>query len=401
MSDTTANQTENQDVSEQPLHELRVVLAGGGSGGHIYPLLGVVEALREVAPEKHIFPSLYYVGPKGEEVQVLEAAKISIKFIAGGKWRRYAALQNIVDIPRFFVSIIQSLWKLFWIMPDVIFSKGGSGALPVVMAGWFYRIPILIHESDIIPGVSNAISGKFATRVAVSFEKAKFYFPQKKTAVTGSPIRPSLLKGGIVSPQDAKEELGFDPKQRLLLVLGGSQGAQAINDFVVTNLEQLTEIFQVFHQTGTANFKEIESLSKAALADIKPSSQHLDYHVRGHLSTDQLKLGLEAADLVLTRAGSNSLFEIAAFGKPAIIIPLPDAARDHQRLNAYDFAEKGGGLVIEQVNLISDIFFEQLELLLNDSAKLQDMGAAAKGFNVSNASYTLANELILISGKMP
>jgi UDP-N-acetylglucosamine--N-acetylmuramyl-(pentapeptide) pyrophosphoryl-undecaprenol N-acetylglucosamine transferase len=95
------------------------------------------------------------------------------------------------------------------------------------------------------------------------------------------------------------------------------------------------------------------------------------------------------------------LFEIAAFGKPAIIIPLPDAARDHQRLNAYDFAEKGGGLVIEQVNLISDIFFEQLELLLNDSAKLQDMGAAAKGFNVSNASYTLANELILISGKMP
>ncbi|MBS3903457.1 MAG: UDP-N-acetylglucosamine--N-acetylmuramyl-(pentapeptide) pyrophosphoryl-undecaprenol N-acetylglucosamine transferase [Anaplasmataceae bacterium] len=397
MTESSAEE-KKQEGQEELLHEMRVVLAGGGSGGHIYPLLAVVESLREMAAEKMIEPKIYYLGPKGEEVKILESAKVSIYGLAGGKWRRYAALQNLLDIPRFFVSFFQSLWKLFWIMPDVIFSKGGSGSLPVVLVGWFYRIPILVHESDIVPGLSNAIAGKFATRVAVSFEKAKYYFSPKKTAVTGSPLRPILFKN-IISPADAKESLGFDPKKPLLLVLGGSQGAQALNNFVVTNLAELTEIFQVFHQTGTANIKEVESLSRAALAAVPGTEPHLSYHPRGYLTTDQMKLALEGADLVLTRGGSNTLFEIAAFGKPAIIIPLPGSARDHQRLNAYEFSERGGGLVIEQANLIPDIFFEQLEILMSDSAKLQEMGAAARSFFTPNASQVLANELIVLSGK--
>ena len=387
------------EAARQNSQELRIVLAGGGSGGHIYPLLAVVEALREISKEKQIDPQLYYLGPKGEEVKILEAAKVSIRGLVGGKWRRYAALQNILDVPKFFISFFQSLWKLFWIMPDVIFSKGGSGSLPVVLAGWFYRVPILVHESDVIPGLSNAIAGKLAKRVAVSFEKAKFYFSPKKTAVTGGPVRPSLLKGGIISPQDAKDALGFDPKRPVLLVLGGSQGAQALNNFVVTNLVKLTEIFQVFHQTGTNNFKEVEILGKAAMSDVPAGEPHLSYHPRGYLTTEQMKLGLEAADLVLARSGSNTLFELAAFSKPAILVPLPGSARDHQRLNAYSFAEKGGGLVIEQANLFPDIFFEQLEILLKDSAKLAEMGSASHRLFIPSASHVLANELVLLSQK--
>jgi len=378
---------------------LRVLFAGGGSGGHINPMLAVAEALREIMPQFKISPNLRYLGPEDQHSEVLKAANIEVSPLLGAKWRRYASLKNILDIPIFFLSILQALVKLLFFMPDVIFSKGGTGSLPVILVGWFYRIPIFIHESDSIPGVSNAIAGRFATRIAVSFERAKNYFPPKKTAVTGTPINPALLTDPLAK-KTAKEVMGFDPAEPVILIVGGSQGAQSINEFILTNLEDLTAITQIIHMTGTANFSEVQKLSRAAMIEISTKDAlPKRYHAVPYLKSEDMKNALSAADLVISRAGSASLFEIAAFKKPAILIPLQNSGRDHQRLNAYEFAKSGGAIIIEQSNLMSGIFINQIKDILNDPALQETMAKGSESFFVPHAAEIVAQEILKVAQK--
>ncbi|MEK7094033.1 MAG: UDP-N-acetylglucosamine--N-acetylmuramyl-(pentapeptide) pyrophosphoryl-undecaprenol N-acetylglucosamine transferase [Patescibacteria group bacterium] len=378
---------------------LRILFAGGGSGGHINPILAVSEALREMMPQLKMNLILRHLGPQDSHTEVLKAANIETTFLLGAKWRRYASLKNILDIPLFFVSILQAFIKLLLFMPDVIFSKGGPGSLPVVLVGWFYRIPIIIHESDSVPGVSNAISARFATRIAVSFERAKNYFPPKKTALTGTPINPILLAGPLAQ-KTAKEVMGFDPNEPVILIIGGSQGAQSINEFIVTNLEDITNITQVIHQTGTANFSEIQRLSRAAMIEISTKDAlPKRYHAVPYLKSEDMKNALSAADLVVSRSGSGSLFEIAAFKKPAILIPLQNSGRDHQRLNAYEFAKSGGAVIIEQSNLMSGIFMNQIKEILENPAVKETMSQGSGSFFIPNAAQIVAQEILKIAHK--
>src|SRR3989344_8180094 len=150
---------------------IKVLLTGGGSGGHVYPLLAVAERLRSIAAAENINLDLDYLGPKDEWVKVLAPAHVKIGNVISGKFRRYFSIDNIIDLPKFFLGLVEALIKVYIIMPDVIFSKGGTGALPVVCAGWFYKIPIIIHESDAAPGLTNSASSRFASRIAVSFLK--------------------------------------------------------------------------------------------------------------------------------------------------------------------------------------------------------------------------------------
>lgn len=379
--------------------KFRVVLTGGGSGGHVYPLLAVAEAVQKKCDDLHAAVEFDYLGPKDAYSALLTGRGVKMHAISSGKMRRYMSAQNFLDAPKFVVGFFQALFSLYAIMPDVVFSKGGTGALPVVAAAWFYRIPIAIHDSDAQPGLTNIHSGRFATRVFVSFERAAAFFASKKVMVTGAPLRTELM-GERVSKEAAKEIVGFDKAQPLVLVLGGSQGATRLNEFVVVNLAQFIAQTSVLHQTGVANIDEVKKLSAAALANA-PATAHryvaVGYFGGAPGSGDDMATALTAADVVVSRSGS-AVCELAAFGLPAILVPLAESANDHQRVDAYEFAKNGAGVVIEEANLLPGIFFSQLKQILEDADLRAKMSAASSAFFIPGAADKIADELMRMGG---
>ncbi|MFA6354333.1 MAG: UDP-N-acetylglucosamine--N-acetylmuramyl-(pentapeptide) pyrophosphoryl-undecaprenol N-acetylglucosamine transferase [Candidatus Paceibacterota bacterium] len=377
---------------------LKILLTGGGSGGHIYPLSAVALELKKIAAEKNFTAEIHYLGATGEFYKpALLSAGVEIHSLISAKLRRYFSFANFIDIPKFFISFFQALIKILILMPDVTFSKGGPGALPVVLASWFYQIPVMIHESDAVPGMANLLSKKIAKRIALSFDRAAHYFNSDKVAVIGNPIRADLLNKKIPSAA-AKEELGFDPNEPLILILGGSQGAKRINDFILINLEDLIKEAQILHQTGPANYLEVKNLSRAVLVDIPTKTQITRRYEAVSYFEQNIATALSAADLIISRGGSNILFEIAAFRKPVIIIPLSDSAGDHQRLNAYEFAKTGGGVVIEENNLFPVIFMNQIREIIENPQKLAKMGELSATFFKPGAAQIIADEIIHLGG---
>ena len=368
----------------------RVVLTGGGSGGHSYPLFAVAEALRERASRMQFAIDLTYLGSNDRGAALFKDAGIKVSFVAAGKIRRYLSFRNITDIPKFFIGFFQALAKLYVIMPDVIFSKGGTGAFPVVLAGWFYRIPVVIHDSDAKPGLTNVASSFFAKRIFISFDDAAKYFNPGITARTGVPVRRALF-ANPTTKELAKETLGFDPAEPLLLVLGGSQGAERVNNFLLANLGAIVKETQVLHQAGQLNFAEVKRLSDAAILEASFTNR---YEAVPYLDDKNMSLALAAADVALARAGSTTLFELAAFGVPAILIPHDGGSNGHQRMNAYDFSKQGGGIVIEEANLLPGIFLSELKKIISNAELRQKMSAAAKQFFVPNAADAIVDGIL-------
>ena len=373
----------------------RVVLTGGGSGGHVYPLLAIAETLRERASKTGALLDLTYLGPNDTYAALFKNAGIAVRSVAGGKIRRYLSIQNITDIPKFIVGFFQSLWLLYVIMPDVIFSKGGTGAFPVVLAGWFYRIPVVIHDSDAKPGLTNIASSFFAKKIFISFDAAAKYFDPNLMSRTGVPVRRALL-ANPTTKELAKETLGFDSAKPLLLILGGSQGAERINDFILTNLMTLLKETQILHQVGVANFAEVKKLSDAVVLDAPITDR---YEVLAYLDDTNLALALTAADVAVSRAGSSALFEFGAFGVPSILVPHDSGSNGHQRMNAYDFAKDGAAIVIEEPNLVPGIFLSQLKRILSSPELQQKMSAAAKQFYVPNAADAIVDGIFDAAAK--
>jgi UDP-N-acetylglucosamine--N-acetylmuramyl-(pentapeptide) pyrophosphoryl-undecaprenol N-acetylglucosamine transferase len=375
---------ENKTMTSSPL---RVLLTGGGSGGHVYPLLAVHEALKKDRDDIEFF----YLGPQDAFSQALKDAGIKVSFISGAKLRRYASLENILDFFRFWIGLLEAWWKLFWIMPDTVFSKGGTGAFPVVCAAWFYRIPVVIHESDAQPGLTNLLSSWFASRILTSFASANRYFDPKKTLLVGNPVRAVLLQERT-TPEVAKQELGFSPALPLMLVMGGSQGSQRINEFIMVNLQAIIKDTQVLHVTGAAQYADVQKLTRAALFETAVADAEHRYKAVPYLQGGDLRNALTAADLIVGRAGSGAIFEGAAFGKPMILIPHA-ASNQHQHANAYEIARAGGAIVIEENNLLLGIFAAQAGLLLRNQAEWQKMSDAARAFGKPNAAELVSQEI--------
>lgn len=373
-----------------PGKTLHIALTGGGSGGHIYPLLAVSEELRSFANIYGYNLDIRYFGYAGAFHDILIQNGIPASSVISGKMRRYFSLSNFTDAVKFPFALLQALWKMLLFMPEVIFSKGGSGALPIILAGRLYRIPIIIHESDAVPGRTNLASARFAARIAISFPEAAPYFTQRgiqNVALVGNPVRPSLLKNPY--PQaDAKRQLGFDSSLPLILVLGGSQGALRLNEFIVQCLPRLLEHCQAFHQTGMRHYSEVLEATKGFAAR---------YKAVPYLESD-LKAALSAADLVVARAGAGTIFEIAAFGKPAILVPLPaEIVGEHQIRNAYAFADAGAAVVVEEENLLQSIFLTQLKKIIDDPSLKDSMAEASRRFFRPDAAKKLAEEIIRLS----
>jgi len=366
---------------------MKIVFTGGGTAGHIFPILAVGRELKKLARSFDVKIDLIYIGPNDAyPLTLLKNEGIKVKRIWTGKLRRYFSFKNFFDLFKIPIGLIQSFFWLYFLAPDIVFSKGGYGSFPVVVSAWILGIPIFLHESDIVPGLASKIESKLAFEIFTSFEQTE-YFPKKKVLCVGNPIRKEILSG---DENFAKKLFSIESKKPVILIIGGSQGAQYINEVVIDILPELLHNFEVIHQTGERNYHKIKAESEAILSsDLKAS-----YHLFPFLNEIQLKHALKIAEIVVSRAGSGSLFEIAACGKPAILIPLPHSAQNHQLKNAYYFAKKGGGEVIEQGNLKPHFFLERLKYLISRKDLLEKMKNSSLSFAKPKAAEIIANYLI-------
>jgi UDP-N-acetylglucosamine--N-acetylmuramyl-(pentapeptide) pyrophosphoryl-undecaprenol N-acetylglucosamine transferase len=369
---------------------MKILLTGGGTGGHFYPLIAVAQELHAVAKEKKLINSeLYFMSDAPYNKSILFDNGIEFIKVPTGKYRRYFSILNFFDIFKTAYGVLYGLLRVFTIYPDVIFSKGGYASFPAVLAGKLLGIPVVIHESDTVPGKVNLWAGKFAERIALSYPEAEEYFPKGKVAWTGNPIRKE-----ITLPVDKKAQEFFDLEDTapIILVVGGSQGSEVINNALLEALPKLVESYQIIHQAGTRNIKEVEGTAKLVLnAGHQGRYKPLEY-----LSPVDLRVAAGGASLVITRAGSM-LFEIATWGVPAIVIPISVSNGDHQRKNAFAYAHAGAGVVIEENNLTSEILLAQIESLMGDTLKRQKMSAAAHAFAKHDASKIIAEGIINIA----
>ena len=370
----------------------RILLTGGVTGGHIAPLLAVADEFKKM---DFVDMELFYIGPKTPLSQEFLNRDIPVYRIASSKLRRYFSFANFIDVPKFIWSVFQSLFRLYFLMPSVVFSKGGPGAFAVVLAAKFYMIPVIIHESDTIPGMTNRLSAKFAKRIGVAFESAAKYFSSKKVYVCGNPIRAGLLIQEAVE-EAAKSNLKFKKELGLIFIYSGSQGAVRINRFIFDNLEILLGRYQIFHQAGEKNLEEAKTVSQQVLGGLSSEIRER-YQAEGFLGFEKLRVVFQAADIVISRAGSSSIFEIAAFGKPSILVPIPtEVVGDHQLMNAYEYAKTGAAVVVEEGNLTPNLVLSQIDNILGDKNKYMAMSTAAKKFSRPDSASIIAQEILKI-----
>jgi UDP-N-acetylglucosamine--N-acetylmuramyl-(pentapeptide) pyrophosphoryl-undecaprenol N-acetylglucosamine transferase len=365
---------------------MKILLAGGGTGGHILPLVAIIREMRRIYNKNDL--EFFYIGQKDEfGLILLQEEGVEIKTIFAGKIRRYFSLQNIIDIAfKIPLGIIQSFFLLIKISPNIVVSKGGSGSFAITYSAKLLKIPVIIHESDIVPGLSNQFASHWAKKVLVSFPKTEF-FDLSKVILAGNPIRKEILEGDI---QQAKEIFNLTLEKPIILILGGSQGSQTINDFILLILNNLLQNFEIIHISGQKNFNGIKSESEVVIN--KDFEKY--YHVAGFLNEQQLKHAYACANLIISRSGSGSIFEIAALGKPSILVPLPSAAADHQSKNAYAYANTGASLVIEEANLIPNFFMEKINYLFTGTERLQEMSDCALRFSKPLAARAVAREVL-------
>jgi UDP-N-acetylglucosamine--N-acetylmuramyl-(pentapeptide) pyrophosphoryl-undecaprenol N-acetylglucosamine transferase len=378
---------------------MRILFTGGGSGGHIFPIIAVQQAFKELVnlPENNQEINFYYLGPDKFAAENFAKESIKTKFILSGKLRRYFSLKSPLDLIKVFFGIIQSFFYLFAWMPDVIFSKGGYGSFPVVFVGWIYHIPVILHESDSAPGLANRFLARFAKKIILSFSASKEAFKkyQNKTILIGNPIRKELLEGDIAA---GKVTFKISSQKPIILVLGGSQGAQKINEMVINTLPRLLEMAEIIHICGETDYQSVQIESEEILQSnesLKP-----DYHLYAFLNAEELKNAYALASLIINRSGAGSIFEIAALGKPSILIPLPNSASDHQRKNAYDFANTGNAkdepraIVLDQENLTPNIFLEEISKLIKNPESMKTLGAKAKEFYSADIADRIRDEIL-------
>lgn len=365
---------------------MKILLAGGGTGGHILPLVAITREMRRIYNQNNL--EFFYIGQKDEfGLILLQEEGVEIKTILAGKIRRYFSFQNIIDIGfKIPIGIIQSFFLLLKIKPNVVLSKGGSGAFAITYSAKLFKIPVLIHESDIVPGLSNQIASKWAKKIFISFPKTEF-FDLSKVILTGNPIRKEILEGDV---QEAKSLFNLTLEKPIILILGGSQGAQKINDFILLILNDLLKDFEIIHITGSNNSNQVKAESEVIInKDLEKF-----YHVIGFLNEKYLKQAYVCANLIISRSGSGSIFEISALGKPSILVPLPSAAADHQSKNAYAYASTGASLVIEEANLTPNFFLEKINYLFTGTERLQEMHDSALRFSKPLAARAVAREVL-------
>ncbi|MFA6392477.1 MAG: UDP-N-acetylglucosamine--N-acetylmuramyl-(pentapeptide) pyrophosphoryl-undecaprenol N-acetylglucosamine transferase [Candidatus Paceibacterota bacterium] len=370
---------------------MKILLTGGGTGGHFYPLIAIAEKLIEVADkEKIIDLKLYYMSDSPYDKRMLFENSITYVQIPAGKMRTYFSIRNFFDFFSTATGMFFGFLSMFFIYPDVVISKGGYAAFPAVFAAKLLRIPVIVHESDSYPGRLNVWTAKFAQKVAISWPEAIEYLPKEKTALTGQPIRKNILHGDSIG---AHEFFKLNSDLPVILVLGGSQGAEIINNVFIEILPDLLSKYQIIHQTGTNNINDVLSRSKLVMENNDNITRYVPLPYLNNLAT---RMAAGVATIIVSRAGS-AIFEIASWGIPSIIIPITNSNGDHQRKNAYNYARTGACEVIDEANLTPHLLISEIDKLINNKEKLAQMKQSALAFASPDAAEKIATEAIKIA----
>ncbi len=341
----------------------KIILTGGGTSGHVTPNVALIPVLKREGFEVH------YIGTKtGIEKGLIEKEGIPYYCINAGKLRRYFDFKNLTDIFRVLDGFRQAMSVIRKVRPDIIFSKGGFVSCPVVWAGWLMRVPVVIHESDMTPGLTNKLSIPFAKKICYTFPETRKNLPEGKGVLTGIPIREELLKG---SKEVGTSICGFSSNKPVLLIVGGSQGSEYINSIVRKSLSAILKEYNVCHLCGKGNLK--------AELDILEGYKQFEY------INEELKDIFAVADIVISRAGATTLFELIALKKPHLLIPLSKkASRGDQILNALSFENQGFSYVVMEEELTEEKLLKGIKSLKENSSdyikimKQSEIGASTE-----------------------
>ena len=329
----------------------KIVMTGGGTGGHVTPNLALIPRLMADGWEVH------YIGAANSVEQSLISEVPGVKYysVSVGKMRRYFDPKNFSDPFRVIKGIAQATKLIKKIKPNVVFSKGGFVSVPVVYGAKLNGVPVVTHESDLTPGLANKLCLPFASAQCCTFPEAVKY-AKGKGVHTGTPLRPEILSG---SREAGQKKFGFSPNLPVLMVVGGSTGAQAVNECVRKALPQLTQSFQLLHLCGKGNL----------VAELEGTKNY----VQVEYLKDEMADAYACADVLISRAGSNALCEILALRKPALLIPYPaSASRGDQILNAASFEKRGLSRVLDQAEMTPETLVKQVIGVYHDRGSLYD-----------------------------
>jgi UDP-N-acetylglucosamine--N-acetylmuramyl-(pentapeptide) pyrophosphoryl-undecaprenol N-acetylglucosamine transferase len=369
---------------------MKILFTGAGSGGHFYPIIAVAEAVHDLVREQKLLePQLYYAAPSPYDRDVLFANDITFVPASAGKMRRYFSFLNFLDLFKTAWGVIRSVIRMFFLYPDVVFGTGGYGSFPTLLAARIFRIPVVIYATDAEPSRVNRWAGKFAAKIAISFPESEHFFPKDKVAYTGNPIRKALL---LPARDGVWEFLHLNPDIPVILVFAGSQGSQTINEAILSALPELLSKYQVIHQTGEANIKEIEGRARVAVSSDIKLLEH--YKPFGYLNELAIRMSAGVAKLVIGRAGAGTIFEIAAWKLPSILIPIPEPLSHDQSKNAFSYARSGAAVIIEQNNLTPGLLTAEINRIFEHKEIAQKMIGGAQNFSRLNAARTIAQQLL-------
>lgn len=335
----------------------RILMTGGGTAGHVTPNIALLPRLRELGYD------ISYVGSyNGIEKKLMEEQKVPYYGISSGKLRRYFDPKNFSDPFKVLKGFTEANRLMKELKPDVLFSKGGFVSVPVVLAARRHHIPAIIHESDMTPGLANKICIPAATKVCCNFPETLNYLPEKKAVLTGSPIRQELLKGDRLR---ALSFTGLSANKPVILVMGGSLGAAAVNDALRKILPSLLKEFQVIHLCGKGK--------------VEPTLSHLEGYVQYDYIKGELKDLFALADIVVSRAGANAICELLALRKPSLLIPLSaNASRGDQILNARSFEKQGFAMVLEEEEITNDTLLAAIQKLYETRSSFAEAMSRSK-----------------------
>jgi len=327
---------------------MRIIFSGGGTIGSVSPLLAIYEGVKQQQPNAEF---LWLATKNGPEKKLITDYGIKIKEISSGKLRRYFSLRNFFDPWFIFFGFVQSFFILLKFKPQIIITAGGFVAVPVVWVAWLLRIPSIIHQQDVVPGLANKLMAPFAKIVLVTFQESLKDFPKNKTVLAGNPVRSDILNG---DKQRGYDFFKLDSAKPVVLIIGGGTGAVKLNELVFSSLGSLVKFCQVIHITG---------------GKTKDIAEHENYRHFDFL-TKEMSLAYAAADVVVSRGGMSALTELAALRKPSIIIPI---AGSHQENNATEFFKKNAIKILNQKKLTAENFSASIKHLVEDKVEQQNL----------------------------
>lgn len=372
---------------------MRVLVSGGGTGGHIYPALAVATQL-----QKEYQAEILYLGSDdGLETELAPQMGFPYAIIKAGKLQRYLSWKTVTGVARVPVGMAQAVRIVRKFRPHVVFTSGGYVAVPAGMAARLNGVPFLMHQEDVSPNLSNRLIAPLATRISVAFADSLKYFPRGKTLQLGNPVREAILEMRASSPQEARRSLGLEAEVPVLLVTGGSQGARHLNQVVCHALPGLLTHCQVLQISGKKLFDETRELAEQTMANLA-DQQKQRYRLVPYMDAE-MPTALQAAELVLCRSGAATLSELAVLSKPSILVPLPPAlGGSPQEVNADMFGRQQAAQVIRDDDLTPEMLLDRVITVLSSRSLLESMAQAAGKIAKPEATREIALHIMTLAG---